>query len=76
MSAALAQYGAYGWIGAVIGFVGTGYAIRLFGISTTFALGIILAFIAFVLVIIVRSTRTDLPAIAALIEAEAAIQAE
>lgn len=55
LSAALAQYGANGWIGGIIGLAGTGYALKLLGVSTTFALGVILAFFAVILLIAVRS---------------------
>ncbi|MHB8625215.1 MAG: MFS transporter [Aggregatilineales bacterium] len=60
LSSGLAQYGATGWIGAIIGLSGAGYALKLLGANTTFVLGVALALIAIVLVVVVRNMRNAL----------------
>ena len=60
----LSLYGATGWIGAVLGFAGAGYALQSLGTLPTFIIGICLALIAIVLVIPIHSEEPGHAAIA------------
>jgi MFS family permease len=51
LGVALAWFGATNWIGFVVGFAGTGNAIKAFGMTTTLILGVLLCVLAIVLLI-------------------------
>jgi MFS family permease len=62
---ALSRFSATGWIGGIVGFAGTGYAIQALGLQPTFALGAFLSLAATVLVVTVSrfaSQQADLTA--------------
>ena len=50
----LSLFGATNWIGGVLGFSGAGYALKSFGITPTFMIGLSLPVIAIVLLILIR----------------------
>jgi predicted MFS family arabinose efflux permease len=47
------------WIGGVIGFAVTGYAVKILGMPTTFILAALLPLTAIILLIPVRQTRHE-----------------
>ncbi len=57
LSTGLARYGATGWIGAIFGLTGAGYALQLIGTLATFTIGIILPLIALGLVALAYAAR-------------------
>ncbi|MHB8628821.1 MAG: MFS transporter [Aggregatilineales bacterium] len=57
LSVGLAQYGSTAWIGAIIGLMGTGYALKIFGTTNTFLVGVFLALLAMGLVVVTQNMR-------------------
>jgi len=53
----LSLFGATNWIGGVLGFSGAGYALKSFGITPTFMIGLSLPIIAIVLLILIRPVK-------------------
>jgi MFS family permease len=53
----LALFGTTTWIGGILGFSGTGYALKAIGATPTFILGMCLPLIAMAILIPVRSRR-------------------
>jgi predicted MFS family arabinose efflux permease len=47
------------WVGGIIGYAGTGYAIQHLGLASTFVIGAFLPLIAIVLLILIRVDRRE-----------------
>ena len=65
LSTYLSRYNATVWIGAVVGFTGTGFLIQIFGLIGTFGVGVVVLLLALPLVLyathtLQTSTRPDL----------------
>jgi MFS family permease len=60
LGVALAWFGATNWIGFIIGFAGTGNAIKAFGMTATLMFGVLLSMIAVVLLIPIRQPAPKL----------------
>ena len=55
----MSLFTATSWIGGIIGFAGTGYAVQTLGMTSTFVIGAVLPLIAIVLLIPIRQVKLE-----------------